>query len=547
MDLSDVLSGPRTGLMHNGHPPTPEQADIFEALNETAQHLIVRARAGTGKTATALEATRRYDGGRTTFLAFNKAIANELKEKVGDGVQAMTTHSLGLRSIYRETDGKVEVDKWKANRIIKDSISADALKPIGGVAEPKRLVSLVKANLVNPNKEEDVQRIIDAYDIELLLLEGVVIDWLPEWLGEMSDETSKVDYDDMIWMPIVNGYWINGGDTIYVDEAQDLNRAQQQLVWKASGGGKKRIVAIGDEAQAIYAFRGADSKSIRRLSSMFSTTERGVTELPLNTTFRCPTSVVDLAKRIVPDYTAAPWAEEGMVRYGRTTGTAYEDLAEGDMVLARKNASLLDLAWDLVSDKRRFMIQGRDVGAGIVKLIERVAGTAGGTTRWDMDQETFLKRCREYRGKDMMKAAQRDDADTMAEIADRFDCITVIARNCASVRQMKTWVEHVFDDCDRKEVGQLILLSSIHRAKGLEADRVWLWDAHDLRIGGLEANVTYVAVTRAAKELHIVTDEPNKLNEVFITDWQTRFAAEVLKQEAEEAADMRQQAYEEAL
>ena len=70
-----------------------------------------------------------------------------------------------------------------------------------------------------------------------------------------------------------------------------------------------RIIAVGDPAQSIYQFRGADSEAIPNFIDKL----RAKT-LPLSVTYRCPKSVVRLAQEVVPDIEAAPGAPEGTVR-----------------------------------------------------------------------------------------------------------------------------------------------------------------------------------------------------------------------------------------
>jgi DNA helicase IV len=92
---------------------------------------------------------------------------------------------------------------------------------------------------------------------------------------------------------------------VIIDEAQDMNASQLLLAMKSCKKGG-RIAVVGDDRQAIYGFRGADSNSLDRLKG-----ELVAHELGLTTTYRCPKVVVAGAARLVPDYTAAPAAPEG--------------------------------------------------------------------------------------------------------------------------------------------------------------------------------------------------------------------------------------------
>ena len=88
--------------------PTVEQQAIFDALaNVDSGNILVRARAGTGKTTTILQGLSHAPEaitGRVLLAAFNKSIATELGAKVrrmglADNVECSTLHSLGNRLI----------------------------------------------------------------------------------------------------------------------------------------------------------------------------------------------------------------------------------------------------------------------------------------------------------------------------------------------------------------------------------------------------------------------------------------------------------------
>src|SRR5262245_45128870 len=80
-------------------PPTAQQVAIYDAIPQS-EHLAVNAVAGAGKTSTAIEAANRA-GEDVGFVAFNKHAAAELAERLDGCVQAMTLHSLGLRTLLK--------------------------------------------------------------------------------------------------------------------------------------------------------------------------------------------------------------------------------------------------------------------------------------------------------------------------------------------------------------------------------------------------------------------------------------------------------------
>src|SRR5262249_47785764 len=96
-----------------------------------------------------------------------------------------------------------------------------------------------------------------------------------------------IDFDDMIWLPVVLRLSVWTYDRVFVDETQDLNAAQLELALRACRA-KGRILAIGDDKQAIYRFRGADSNAVERIIRRLS-----AKVLPLSVTYRCAQRIVE--------------------------------------------------------------------------------------------------------------------------------------------------------------------------------------------------------------------------------------------------------------
>ena len=61
-----------------------------------------------------------------------------------------------------------------------------------------------------------------------------------------------IDFDDMIWIPLVENFPLPQFDVLFVDEAQDFNEMQRQMILRCIGN--NRVVIVGDRNQAIYGF-----------------------------------------------------------------------------------------------------------------------------------------------------------------------------------------------------------------------------------------------------------------------------------------------------
>lgn len=322
---------------------------------DDAPHLIVEARAGTGKTTTLIEGLKRLKGFPTEdfvpspqqqavfdcielsrdkvssicFVAFNKSIASELQARVPQGCEASTMHSMGFRAVKNairlNNNGAVNDDR--VSEIICEIVGCDIRemrrKDMMLLNCTKKLVSLVKANL-SETDEESLDRLVSHYGIEFTKEEDPYLEektrekcfaLVPQVIERCKDVSKDgyIDYDDMIYIPIALGLQVPRFDLLLIDERQDLNRCQMALALKMG----KRIIAVGDENQSIYGFAGADAQACKTFKQLLVETGRAVTELPLTVTRRCCKAVVREAQKYVPDFQAHESNPEGLVRYAR--------------------------------------------------------------------------------------------------------------------------------------------------------------------------------------------------------------------------------------
>lgn len=526
-----------------------------EVVEDTAPHLIVEARAGTGKTTTLVEGVKRLMGVGSTltpspqqamvwdcmelskgkaktvcFVAFNRSIAAELKTRVPAGCEAMTMHGLGLRAVraaFRLFGPDGGVSEWRVRNIIGELVGQDIrdfqrANPVL-VKAVEELVGLCKMNL-SEGTEEQLDQLASHYEVELNGQRDRAYELVPRVLERCKqvDRDGCVDYNDMIWLPVVLGLPVRKFDVLLVDEAQDLNRCQQSLA-KMAG---RRLILCGDPKQAIYGFAGADAESMKRMEQELGQTPRGCVRLPLTVTRRCGKAIVREANKIVPDFEAFDANGEGVIkqaRYGTDDqsksafhpgATYHADCRDGDMVLCRVNAPLVSQCFRFIKAGRKANIQGRDVGKGLITTVKKLAGGEDrlGTCRVE-DLIAALGLWLEAEQK--KEAAKKFPSEAkMIALQDKHDCLLCFTEGLGTAYAMDVVrkIESVFTD-DRSVRG--IRLSSIHRAKGLEAERVFLLEPEGASVPHpmakskwqleQELNLRYVALTRAISELVYVS------------------------------------------
>ena len=113
---------PSTDHLHIAAPKrnwSNYQKAIFRDINSGKGHTVVIARAGSGKTSTIVEGFKYLPKGKKTLMvAFNKAIAEELKQRAPSYVDIMTLHSLGFRAIKQAFGQDVILENDKCNELI---------------------------------------------------------------------------------------------------------------------------------------------------------------------------------------------------------------------------------------------------------------------------------------------------------------------------------------------------------------------------------------------------------------------------------------------
>lgn len=488
--------------------PSGRMRGLGPATDGKPTHLVVVARAGTGKTTTIVEGVSRAPEGRILLAAFNKRIADELNTRLTGGAEAKTLHAIGRMIVVKYWEG-IRVENTKDRTIMsrKDALT----ERICGQRVPdaiKRLVSklhtlgreinpLAKTGAELVQLAEDFDCVPDeqweaeGYDVERVA--GYAIQAMA--LAANEKPRNGIDFADMIYLPIVNG-WINPYyDLVVVDEGQDMTAAQLML---AQGVCRGRIAIVGDDRQAIYGFRGADSGSLGRLRD-----ELNAMELGLTTTYRCGRIIVDAAAQLVPDFQAAPSNPEGVITSLHTSKLA--DAAQpGDFILSRTNAPLVETAMQILKQGKRTKVAGKDIGTGLLTLVRKISGKARSVPE-------FLDRLAGWQTRELARATKaratkaRADEKKIDAIMDRADMLRAVADDAPNVASIATKIESLFTDDGLGQAG-VVTCSSVHRAKGLEAERVFVLQDTLKSTTIEEQNIQYVAITRARRELVWVSD-----------------------------------------
>lgn len=458
------------------------QQAVFAEIENGNGNLQVDAKAGSGKTATLVECTFRIPNNKTILCcAFNNSIQQELEARVKDGCITKTMHSIGFAAL-RYAYKNVFLDDQKLSKHILQIVGED--EEMNEVRTSlAKAVNFCKFNLAKTYSE--IQNVIYNYKVEVdSISEEKFIEYIIKVMESTKKQINIIDYADMIWLPVILNLSFPKYDFVFVDEAQDLNKCQIEIALRSVRNGG-RICSLGDEWQAIYSFAGADSQSIPNIVSRLRSKR-----LPLSISYRCPKSVIEKAKEIVPDIEYAPNAKDGAV-ICLEEDKLLDTIKVGDVILSRTNAKLISWCMKLLKNKVPANIVGRDIASGIISFVKKSKANS---------LEELEQYVNNWRNKECEKLAKIDK--DCSHINDKADCILALVEECDSVSEVLKTIEELFSDTDSKSI---VTLSSVHRFKGRENNNIFVISSTLRYSNQEEKNIAYVAFTRSLDKMYLVS------------------------------------------
>ena len=291
---------------------------------------LVLAGAGSGKTRVITQKIAHliedcgYDAKHIAALTFTNKAATEMQEriakllknpKLAKHITVSTFHSLGVKILRQEARSLGLKDRFS----IMDSDDCFSIVQDLAITTDKQLIrriqtamSLWKNGLIDPDQalkqatsEEEAQyaRIYSSYVATLKAYQAV-------------------DFDDLIRLPVelfrsneeVRDKWQRRLRYLLVDEYQDTNTCQYELVkLLVSGVGKKPMfTAVGDDDQAIYAWRGATIENLKTLQVDFP----DLRVIKLEQNYRSSTRILQAANAVIGNnpkmFDKSLWSEHGL-------------------------------------------------------------------------------------------------------------------------------------------------------------------------------------------------------------------------------------------
>lgn len=510
-----------------GFVPSSFQLKIIDWILNGSGNGCCNAVAGAGKSTTLflVAKTLAENGFRPSEIkicVFGKANSLDLIAKFGNRWKSSisTLHSAGWKLLiqYLQIDSKkrglLSDNKYKricqnlrliVGRRNKSSILKDR-EIIDNASDFLKLIDLVRLCDVEVTTE-NIIALSRHYEIEKVHKPQDVAYWINRCLkiGEQQAINKECfDFVEQVWLP---GHWNLGSEKwfrpykfVLVDECQDLNEAQKKLV-QILAGSYGRILAVGDPNQAVMGFAGADDNSYYNIVKSIN-----AVELPLSICYRCPTSHINLVKKefsYIP-IQPAPNAPEGVIKQIEPDQIV-KHIKDEDMIIGRKTAPLVGLCIRLIGRGKKAIVKGKKIGETLGKECDEIIKLPG------YIYKLFNDYLEQYRSIKINQYQGLDEEEQLIEtINDKLDAVQTIYESnpqVKSVEELKVEIDKLFSDDNAP-----ITLSTCHRAKGLEAERIFIYHPEHMPLKWRnqlpwqlqqEENLLYVALTRSKSELFI--------------------------------------------
>lgn len=492
--------------------PTEKQTAVLNAVQNTKKNIAIDAVAGAGKSTTLKMICNVLPAdAKILFVAFNKSVQQEMQKKLPANVEVRTCHSIGFKVINdnynRRFYGKIESDKYAIvmNEMLESKFFDPETNPSEYRRNVKKLVDL--GRFEQCSSVEALGAISARHGIEI---ESDELRTAMNVIYKGRKNFSCIDFVDMIYYPAVlrinkQPLTFPKYDFVLIDEAQDLNGLQHFIIDNLVKPETGRFIAVGDPYQCIYSFMGADSRSFAKFAAKPNTVA-----LKLDDCFRCPQSVIRYVQTRVPHINAFHKNPEGIVS-GFQDGTqraTIDDVKPGDLILCCQNAPLLKACYKLLANDVPAYIRGKDFGKQLISFARKCRSNDLKVLLTYLEKwlkNYFEKLARAKPGLTRLQIAESSAYETACDKVDILKHMAISNGKVVDVNTLCQRITELFNDAKHSGV----VLSTVHKAKGDEADRVFIlkedlfhkverkmdWEIEQM------LNLWYVAMTRPKKEL----------------------------------------------
>ena len=497
---------------------------------------IVLGPPGTGKTTTLLNKVDDYlketDPDKIGYFAFTQKAAYHARDEAikkfnlteDDLPYFRTLHSLAFRKLGLKKDQVMQSSHYKdlGKRLGFPVTYAEYQEDHGGFftsdSEFLQIINLAKVR--NITLEQQYNKREHTQDLELNKLYNIA-----EALRIYKKEYNLIDFNDMI-LDFVKSDLSPKFDVIFIDEAQDLSLMQWDMTKSIWNKSEDTFIA-GDDDQAIFKWAGADVDHFIALKEEVDDIKT------LDQSYRIPGGPIhELSQKIINqvqnrfDKSYRPREEHGILK--RYSDITQVDMSEGNWLVLSSANYFLDDAKDLC-ELQGWYYQYKGRNSIPLKLLLAL-------NNWEAWRKGALlnhleiKNVYEYLGASVLegfrkgKTLHSEDKYSLKECKEKHGLITdqVWYDSFEGLDSLtENYIRNMRANGEAINKNPRIIMSTIHGAKGGEADKVLLMQ--DITNAALETfsydpdelhRLFYTGATRAKRELHVL--DPRDFNRAYI-------------------------------
>lgn len=449
---------------------THEQRAVVDSR---AALLAVDAFAGSGKTSTLVEYARARPRARILYLAFNKSVATDARERFPDNVDCRTTHSLAYSVEGRKYSGKL--GNPRAYEVAQEC----RCNP----RRSKAILATLSAWLCSSDEKIGISH-VDPDSVEDDVDAAAIVDQARVVWSKMLDVRSamKMPHDGYLKLWALSKPYLRY-DIILLDEAQDTNPLTLDLVLAQRD--HATLVLVGDRHQGIYGFR----KALNAME-LVDADER----IALTQSFRFGQAIAHVATMLLQSFKDEKQMVKGrddiQVRWNVDRGRHYA-------VIGRTNAGLFETAATEVGShpERRLHFVGGFESYLFGKVLDAYYLWADERSRIKDDSIARFPRWVDFQK--YGEEAGDSEVKALVKVVETYG--SQIPTLYAAMKEADTPIAERAD----------LTLTTAHKAKGLEWEQVYLTDDF-IEVNELsdefdpeEINLLYVAATRAVQAVRL--------------------------------------------
>ncbi|NJO95043.1 MAG: ATP-dependent helicase [Pleurocapsa sp. CRU_1_2] len=509
--------------------PSTHQQQVIDWLQADGESrdAVVNSVAGSGKSTLLKLAADAISSSNVKIqdclvLVFNKKNKTALVKKLDSRWQysISTVHSAGYRVLKKYLGvRRLEVEESKYRRLAKSLDWFNGSDPkqakVVSLSNFLKLFEFVRLTL-SPLTPQALSELVSHYALDIdkqhLAQISQRIDYLFRVGMDSAASEAVIDHTDMLWLPVV--WQVNQmpgfkfAQRVMVDEAQDMSRLQLEFVLSLAHE-QAKMLFVGDPAQSINGFCGADTDSFSNIQTRLQ-----AQEFTLPVCYRCPKTHIELINKLCPEIPIVPRdnAPLGSIKvikeWDLWSETKDSQIKPGDLVIARCSSSLVDLHLKMIVKGIPCNLVGSSLQQDLLNLLEDIAEQTG------FEYQKLAEFAQIYlKFKQSIYEQNDNGAILLLQLNDRIKAVEAIYNyfQSKSLAELASSIKQLFGSED----DEAVLLSTIHRAKGMESERVYIaepltlpliWESQKQWQEQQEQNLLYVALSRSTKDLFLIGD-----------------------------------------